>query len=203
VCYNKWGKRTGEMKTFLATCCLVVFAIVAPSVIAAVPSPGPTLPPYATQDEQIHGRIISFDGQYHLQVRDDHGYIDNVELHPGTIINPTGLKLEPGMVVSINGYTKGKYVEANEIDTPYMLYGGVPYFQGHPWWYYGPSVSLSFFFGGPTWWHREYFLHPIRVERGVVVYRNPPAIYHGGDWHGRNYIATPDHGGHYPVHVRR
>ncbi len=43
----------------------------------------------------------------HLQVRDEQGYVDNVQLHQGTIINPTGITLEPGMVVSILGYNSG------------------------------------------------------------------------------------------------
>lgn len=46
-----------------------------------------------------------------------------------------------------------------------------------------------------------YFVHPIEGRRGVVIYHNPPEIYHGGDWHGRDYVADPAHGGYYPVHV--
>ena len=101
------------------------------------------VPSYATQDQQIHGRIASFDGGYNLQVRDDKGYLDNVQLHQGTVINPTGLTLAPGMVVSVNGYSQGSYFAANEIDTPYQLYGAVPYYSGHPWYYYGPSISWA------------------------------------------------------------
>lgn len=52
-----------------------------------------------------------------------------------------------------------------------------------------------------AWWHRVYFVHPIEGRRGVVIYHNPPEIYHGGDWHGRDYVADPAHGGYYPVHV--
>jgi hypothetical protein len=58
-------------------------------------------------DAQIRGRVISFDGAYAVGVRDDRGFVDNVQLHPGTIINPTGITLEPGMVVSILGYNAG------------------------------------------------------------------------------------------------
>jgi hypothetical protein len=67
------------------------------------------------------------------------------------VINPTGLTLAPGMVVSIDGYNAGGYFAANEVDTPYTYYEGVPYYYGHPWFYYGPSVSLGFFFGGGGW----------------------------------------------------
>jgi len=104
------------------------------------------VPSYATQDQQIHGRVVGFDGGYNLQVRDDKGYVDNVRLHQGTVINPTGLTLAAGMVVSVNGYSQGSYFAANEIDTPYQLYGPVPYYGGHPWFYYGSGVSLGFFF---------------------------------------------------------
>ncbi|HTV72733.1 MAG TPA: hypothetical protein VME66_03380 [Candidatus Acidoferrales bacterium] len=110
-------------------------------------------PSYASQDQAIHGRVVSFDGSYDLAVRDDRGYVDHVRMHQGTIINPTGLTLAPGMVVSIDGYNAGAYFSATEIDTPYTYYEGVPYYYGHPWFYYGPSVSLGFFFGGGPGWH--------------------------------------------------
>ena len=58
-------------------------------------------------DQQIRGRISSFDGGYNLTVADERGFTDNVQLHDGTIINPTGLTLAPGMVVSILGYNAG------------------------------------------------------------------------------------------------
>jgi len=105
-------------------------------------------------DESIHGRIRSFDGGYNLTVRDDRGFVDNVTLHQGTIINPTGLTLQPGMVVSISGYNSGSSFAANEIDTPYTYAYGVPYFAGRPWNYYGPSVDLGFYFGNRGWYRR-------------------------------------------------
>jgi hypothetical protein len=45
-------------------------------------------------------------------------------------------------VVSILGYNAGSYFAANEIDTPYTLVTGVPYWRGYPWTHYGPTVSL-------------------------------------------------------------
>lgn len=121
--------------------------LVAPGIAQAQPS-------YARPaDESIHGRIVSFDGAYNLQVRDDRGFVDNVSLHQGTIINPTGLTLQPGMIVSIAGVNAGSTFAANEIDTPYTFAYGVPYYAGHPWNYYGPSVSLGFYFGNGGWYH--------------------------------------------------
>lgn len=176
----------------------VAFFIAAPFAAGAQ-----NTPPYAepaTGDAQIRGRILSFDGGYGLQVRDDKGYIDNVRLHDGTIINPTGLRLAPGMIVSILGYNAGPYFAANEIDTPYTFYGGVPYYAGHPWNYYGPAVSLDFFFGNLSWWHGSVFAGPYHYSRGVRVYNNVHvnAMYRGGTFQGRNYSATRGHGGYYP-----
>jgi hypothetical protein len=137
--------------------------------------PGGDVPSYAEappQDEQIRGRIVSFDGAYSLQVRDERGFIDNVQLHQGTIINPTGLTLAPGMIVSILGYNSGSFFGANEIDTPYTFDAGVPYYAGHPWDYYGPSISLGFFFGNVGWWHGDYFHGGFAYRGGARYYNN-------------------------------
>jgi hypothetical protein len=120
------------------------------------------LPSYATGEESIRGRITSFDGKYNLQLRDDRGFVDNVSLHDGTIINPTGLRLASGQSVTILGQNSGKTFEANEIDTPYSSYGLVPYAApgyayGYPvygYGYYGypyrayPAFGLGFRTGG-------------------------------------------------------
>lgn len=161
-------------------------------------SEGP--PPGAPDDSTIHGRILSFDGAYNLQVRDEKGYVDNVELHQGTIINPTGLTLAPGMIVSIMGYNAGPYFAANEIDTPYQFYSGVPYYLGHPWYYYGPTVSLGFFFGNPGWWHGNVFRGGYHWVGGARVYNNVHvnSVYRGGAFQGRNYVAPAARGGYRP-----
>ncbi|MGP6157490.1 MAG: hypothetical protein ACLPYS_08290 [Vulcanimicrobiaceae bacterium] len=107
-------------------------------------------PSYAqrTGEETIHGRIASIDGKYDVQVRDERGYVDRVRLHDGTIINPTGLTLAPGMDVSIIGHNAGGTFDANEIDTPYVAYGGwYPYPYPAP--YIGPAWDFGFGFGGP------------------------------------------------------
>ena len=165
-------------------------------------------PSYAQQgysdDAQIRGRIASFDGGYNLQVRDDKGYIDNVELHQGTIINPTGLELAPGMVVSILGFNQGPTFAANEIDTPYLYQEGVPYYGGHPWNYYGPSISLGFFFGGNSgWWHGGSFgggRGGYHYNGGARVYNNVTVhnVYRGGNFQGHHYVAPPERGGYVP-----
>ena len=181
-------------------------AALAAALILAAPlaASAQDAPSYAAQgysdDAQIRGRIASFDGGYNLQVRDDKGYVDNVQLHQGTIINPTGLELAPGMVVSILGYNQGPDFAANEIDTPYIYQEGIPYYGGHPWNYYGPSISLGFFFGGNSgWWHgnsfgggRYHYNGGARVYNNVTVHN----VYRGGNFQGHRYVAPATRGGY-------
>jgi hypothetical protein len=182
---------------------LAALAFMTPTVALAQDAPSYAQPagqPVA-EDGQIQGRISSFDGGYNLIVQDDRGYTDNVQLHDGTIINPTGLTLAPGMVVSILGYNAGPYFAANEVDTPYTFYAGVPYYAGHPWSFYGPSISLGFFFGNTGWWHGGYFAtggyHYVGNAR---VYNNVHVntVYRGGTYRGRTYVAPASRGGYYP-----
>jgi hypothetical protein len=143
-------------------------AVAALTLAAPIAAQAQEVPSYAAaqNDQQIQGRVTAFDGTYNLTVADNSGYSDNVQLHDGTIINPTGLTLAPGMIVNVLGYNAGPVFEANEIDTPYTFYDAVPYYSGHPWNYYGPSFGLTFFFGNTTWWH-----HPAGFggyDRGVA-----------------------------------
>jgi hypothetical protein len=153
-------------------------ALAALTLAAPIAAQAQVIPSYAqgpsaaTAEEDVHGRVVSFDGAYTMTVRDERGFIDNVELHQGTIINPTGLTLEPGMIVNILGYDAGDYLAANEIDTPYTFYGGVPYFADHVWSYWGPNVDLAFFFGNVGWWHGGYFGGPFAWNGGVRIYTN-------------------------------
>jgi hypothetical protein len=181
------------------------FSALAAALILAAPlaASAQIVPSYGAEaaydgDAQIHGRILSFDGAYSLEVRDEKGYVDNVRLHQGTVINPTGLTLAPGMVVSILGYNAGPYFAANEVDTPYTYYAGTPYYGGHPWNYYGPSVSLGFFFGNPGWWHGNVFVGSPRFLGGVRVYDNVRVnnYYRGGAFQGHNYVAPRERGGY-------
>ena len=118
------------------------------------------------QEETIHGRIYSINATFEITVTDDNGYMDNIELHQGTIINPTGLTLAPGMEVTITGFGAGSVFSANEIDTPYAYEGPAPVsvYYGPGWWYpgysygYGPSFVLDFaFFGGGYRFERHNF----------------------------------------------
>jgi hypothetical protein len=182
---------------------IAALSIAAPLAADAQIAPSGPGPSYADDsayggEAQIHGRVLSFDGAYNVQVKDEKGYVDNVQLHQGTIINPTGLTLAPGMVVSIMGYNAGSSFAANEIDTPYTFYAGAPYYAGHPWNYYGPGVSLGFFFGSPIWWHGNAFGGPFHYVGGARFYSNVRvnAFYRGGAFQGHNYVAPAERGGY-------
>jgi hypothetical protein len=71
-----------------------------------------------TVGHTVHGVITSIDGKYGLTVRDGRADGESVTLHRGTIINPTGLQLEPGMQVTIAGHPDGSTFDADEIDAP-------------------------------------------------------------------------------------
>jgi hypothetical protein len=168
----------------------IMAAVAALTLAAPLAAQAQSEPSYAQSygqgEENIHGRIVSFDGGYNLTVRDERGFIDSVQLHQGTIINPTGLTLAPGMVVSILGYNAGPYLAANEIDTPYTFVSGMPYYGGRPWNYYGPSYSLSLFFGNTGWWHGDRFGVGFQYSGGARVF--PPGhfntVYRGGGFRG-------------------
>jgi hypothetical protein len=121
---------------------------------APVSAQSPTYahPSYASNEEVVRGRVLSFNGAYDLQLRDDRGFVDNVRLHQGTVINPTGLTLEAGMSVTMYGYNRGNIFAANEIDTPYQQTYALypvpvyPYPYPYPYPYYGPAFGFGFGF---------------------------------------------------------
>jgi hypothetical protein len=154
---------------------LAVAVLASTALPASARAQGGTLPSYATREDRIQGTISGFNGPYTVYVRDDRGYVDNVTLRSGTVINPTGLRLEVGQRVTILGFAQGKTFVANEIDAPYArwpVYGYVlppPYWYGpvYPYYgpyYYGPWIRVGVIFGprfyvrgwryyfGRPWW---------------------------------------------------
>jgi hypothetical protein len=122
-------------------------ASVAPAFAQPVPS-------YAsgTSDETIRGTVAAINGPYNISVRDERGFVDNVNLHQGTIINPTGLSLAPGLPVTILGHNDGSAFSANEIDTPYQTLSAVPLdppygYYPYPYGGFGPSYRIGLRFG--------------------------------------------------------
>jgi hypothetical protein len=114
--------RTGIIAAAAVAAPAAAFAQNAPPAMPTYAAPAPS---YASADEVIHGRIASFDGQYALAVNDDRGFVDNVRLRQGTVINPTGIRLVTGMAVTIHGVNQGSTFAANQINTPYSSYGAV------------------------------------------------------------------------------
>jgi hypothetical protein len=162
--------------------CSLMAAIVgiAPLAAAAQDVPSYAQPTTISTDETIHGRIRSVDGAFNISVDDDRGFVDSVELHQGTIINPTGLTLSAGMSVTILGTNGGSTFEANEIDTPYSYSGPLPtpVYYGPGYWApgfaygYGPSFSLAIVIGGGAGY--SFAHHP----------------FYGRPWNGHGYFGA-------------
>jgi|GEM_PF-1967036 hypothetical protein len=150
---------------------LALFVTIAPQPGSAQASAAPAAANAPSSEQTIHGRITATDGRFNIRIHDDSGYNDSVQLHRGTIINPTGLTLEVGMRVRILGYNAGDVFAANEIDTPYRFAGPPPpaMYYGPGWWYpgyiygYGPAFSLNFRTGGNL--HQGPFPHTNPVVR--------------------------------------
>ncbi|HTV91457.1 MAG TPA: hypothetical protein VMG98_01945 [Verrucomicrobiae bacterium] len=153
------------MKSWVKRALRILPAVAASITLLGLPSIALAqgqMPSYAVgKGETIKGTISSFNGAYTMYVRDARGYIDNVTLHQGTIINPTGIRLQPGYPVTIYGRTSGSTFLADQIDTPYrIVYGyGYPGYYGYPYYPY-PAYSIGLGFGwgwGGGWgrgWHR-------------------------------------------------
>jgi hypothetical protein len=120
-----------SVKAAAAAAILAIGSLATPLVSSAQTAGPGGVPSYAStaKDQSVRGIVTSYDGKYVLQVRDRAGYLDNVRLHQGTIINPTGLPLRNGMRVNVYGYNAGQTFAANEIDVdaPPFAYGpGAP-----------------------------------------------------------------------------
>jgi hypothetical protein len=153
----------------------------------AQPQTQQSMPSYASGEEQIHGRVAQVVGKYEISVHDDRGFVDTINLHDGTVINPRGLTLEPGQAVTILGYTRGKVFEANEIDTPYGYgYAYAPYYGAYPAPYYAPYFGVGFW--GAGWFGPRYygpgFFYGARFFYGPRFYGGYGRFYGG---YGRFY----------------
>lgn len=76
----------------------------------------PVGPLLAADQETIHGQIVANDGAGNLQVNDDRGFVDNIQLDRDTIVNPGDAQLQPGAVVTIFGTPADAVFEAQRID---------------------------------------------------------------------------------------
>jgi hypothetical protein len=198
-----------------------VVALALPSVAGAQNNGYPS---YAVGSQQtITGTITSFNGQYSLLVQDDKGYGDNVQLHDGTVINPTGIRLQPGMKVTIYGYPNGSVFQAYRIDTQYPAnygynggyggypyggygypyggygypYGGYPYGYGYPYGGFGfgyPGYGWSPFWGiGIGWWGGFWGFPSFGCCVSTPVFFRGPIVVRRGPFRG--FVHGPVTGG--------
>ncbi len=148
------GRRQGVIHMRIAgtVSLLLLSALLAGGAIAPAPASAQAVPSYGRPDtapvqETVHGVIQSVDGAWHLTLRDDRGFVDSVDLRPGTILMPRGVRLVPGMEVTIVGYNGGSALVAFEIDTDDTADASADdvLYYGDGWWYpgydygYGPA----------------------------------------------------------------
>jgi hypothetical protein len=183
---------------------LAIFGLVSPLTAQAQDPPSYARPEAGSTEQTIRGRIQSVDGAFHLTVADDRGFVDSVQLHQGTIINPTGLTLAPGINVTITGYNADSTFNANEINAPYHYTGAypAPVYYGPGWWYpgfgygYGPAFNLGLVFvgGGYTYVHRPFYGQPYFWRRrfyGQPFYGQP---FYGQPFYGQPFYGQPFYG---------
>jgi hypothetical protein len=180
-----------------------------PSSAYAVPEQTQT---QADQDQsqspgEITGEIASVDGPFNIRVADDQGFLDEVQLRPGTVIIPNGLQLAVGMHITVEGYVDENGVfQADQVDAQYPYAGEPPppAYYGPGWWYpgfaygYGPAYCLALDgsgsddlvqrpfshtapWNGNTWNGNGWAGHPYT---GVYAHRPPPIAHVGGGYRG-------------------
>ena len=81
---------------------------------------------YGPSSSEISGTVSSFGG-YNMTLNGG----QSVSLHQGTVINPTGTSIQPGMNVVVIGYQSGNTFNANEVDVNGSGNGGY-YNNGYP-----------------------------------------------------------------------
>ena len=92
--------------------------VLAALVIPAVASADVTSTATQSNKDTLNGVVSAINGKYSLTVRNDRGELENVTLHQGTVILPTGLRLQPQIQVNVVGHADGNTFDADEIDAP-------------------------------------------------------------------------------------
>lgn len=143
-----------------ATCALVCAGVEPLAAAAQTPS-------YATRTETITGSITSVQSVNHLVVADDRGYTDDVTLRANATIGSSGLRLEPGQRVTIDGSAAGRTFVATRIATsarvsaaPASGYSAPAYYPAPVYYpvpvYYPAPVSYSVGYGYPGFYGGYY-----------------------------------------------
>jgi hypothetical protein len=173
-----------------AATAILVAALTLPAMAAELPSYAQ--PSGATADEQsIAGTIDGFSGRYGMTLRDDRGYVDRLQLHPGTLILPTGLRLEIGMHVTIRGHADGDVFDVDEIDAPDAYaspgYGSsMPYAEPVPYGFYGYPYG---YYGYPYGYYPYYVPAPVYIVPNPVGPAPQPQPTTGHQW--RRTLSAP------------
>jgi len=154
----------------------------------------------------IAGEIASVDGPFNIRFADDRGFLDEVQLHPGTIVIPNGLQLAVGMHLTIEGsFDEDGIFQADQVDAEYPYAGEPPppAYYGPGWWYpgfaygYGPAFCLALdgsgsddlvqrpfshasAWNGATWGSDTWGAHPYNGIYGIYAHRPAPIGRVGG-----------------------
>ena len=73
----------------------------------------------ALTQNQVQGTITQIVGKDDIRVKTTRGDLQDVTLRRGTVINPTGMMLRPGIGVIVRGTTTANSIVATRIDTPF------------------------------------------------------------------------------------
>jgi hypothetical protein len=90
----------------------LILSLLTTTAISAMPAIANAESPYVGRFD-VNGRVVEFH-RFSMTLRAE-GRDIPVDLHQGTIIRPTGLSLQPGMFVSVNGYWNDGQFHANRI----------------------------------------------------------------------------------------
>jgi len=148
----------------------------------------------------ITGEIASVDGPFNIRVADDDGFLDEVQLHPGTVIIPAGLQFAVGMHITVEGYVDDDGLfQATQVDAEYPYAGEPPppAYYGPGWWYpgfdygYGPAFRLALDGSGSNDLVQRPFSHT--------------SPWDGTNWGGITWAGHPYNGvyAHRPVPIGR
>lgn len=188
--YNSYDMRSLNFSTPKVVAALTAAAVLSVPALALAQPNGEqeTQPPSYAQPAQqyanhpgITGTISGFDGQWVVYMHDDKGYTDHITLHQGTIINPTGIRLNEGMKVTVYGNADGPTFQANRIDVAYSPYS--PYYgsNGQPAYgaggdFYGYGGDTGYGYGGGGYGYGGYGGY------GYGGYGGYPAFGLGVNW---------------------
>jgi hypothetical protein len=116
----------------------IAAALIGLASVSAVPSKA-SAADVAIAQNHVQGTIVEIVGKYDVRVKTARGDIADVTLRPGTIINPTGMTLRPGIAVTVLGSANANSFAATRIDTPFHAEASpVAHFGSYPGGTYGP-----------------------------------------------------------------